>query len=89
MVLPYEVAMRSSDYLIIDHKFDDAPPAKTRFLVVENNPDFSLYEEKYRTTDARTAYWVKRAQAIANPQGAFGAGFMQMLGSLSASLPWR
>ena len=83
MVLPYEVAMRSSDYLIIDHKFDDAPPAKTRFLVVENNPDFSLYEEKYRTTDARTGYWVKRAQAIANPQGAFGAGFMQMLGSLS------
>ena len=82
MVLPYEVAMRSSDYLIIDHDFDDAPPAKTRFMAVENNPDHSLYEDKYRTTDARTAYWIKRLEAVADPDGSFGEGAMQFLGSL-------
>ena len=81
MVLPYEVAMRSSDYLIIDHNFDDAPPAKTRFMAVENNPDHSLFEDKYRTTDARTAYWGRRLQAVANPGVSVGAGIMQLLGS--------
>lgn len=80
MVLPYEVAMRSTDYVIIDHDFDDTPPAKTRFMVVENNPDHSLYEDRYRTTDAKTAYWARRLHAIAAPSGSFGAGFMQMLG---------
>ena len=82
MVLPYEVAMRSSDYVIIDHNFDDAPPAKTRFAVVENNPDHSLFEDKYRTTDARTSYWVRRLEAIARPHGTIGAGLMQLGGSL-------
>ncbi len=80
MVLPYEVAMRSSDYVIIDHDFDDAPPAKTRFMVVENNPDHSLIEDKYRTTDAKTAYWGRRLHAVARPHGTIGAGFMQFMG---------
>ncbi len=80
MVLPYEVAMRSSDYVIIDHDFDDQAPAKTRFMVVENNPDHSLYEDRYRTTDARTNYWVKRLHQVAAPGGSIGEGFMQMMG---------
>lgn len=80
MVLPYEVAMRSSDYIIIDHDFDDDAPAKTRFMVVENNPDHSLFEDKYRTTDAKTSYWGRRLHAVASPHGTLGAGFMQMLG---------
>lgn len=86
MVLPYEVAMRSSDYVIIEHDFDDTPPAKTRFMVVENNPDHSLYEDRYRTTDARTSYWAKRLHAIAAPGGSIGAGFMQMLGYAAGAL---
>lgn len=81
MVLPYEVAMRSSDYIIIDHDFDDAPPAKTRFAVIENNPDVSLFEDKYRTTDARTAYWARRLETIARPHGTLGAGLMQLGGA--------
>ncbi len=80
MALPYEVAMRSSDYVIIDHNIDDAPPLKTRFMVVENNPDHSLYEDKYRTTDAKTKYWTRRLAAVANPNGAFGQGFLNMFG---------
>lgn len=64
MVLPYGVAMRSSDYTIIDHKFDDAPEEKTRFMVVENNPDHTLMEDAYRTTDARTRYWIRRLAAL-------------------------
>jgi len=86
MALPYEVAMRSSDYVIIDHNIDDAPPLKTRFMVVENNPDHSLYQDKYRTTDAKTNYWTKRLAAVANPTGAFGQGFMNMFGYVAATL---
>ncbi len=80
MILPYEVAMRSSDYVIIDHKFDDEVAQKTRFLVVENNIDHSMFEDKYRTTDARTAYWVKRLQAVATPGISVGKGLMQFVG---------
>ncbi|MBT8473317.1 MAG: hypothetical protein HKN14_09825 [Marinicaulis sp.] len=80
MVLPYEVAMRSSDYVIIDHNFDDAAPDKTRFLVVENNPDHSLYEDRYRTTDARTRYWYQRMNAIAGSNMSLGAGVLKILG---------
>ncbi len=65
MVLPYEVAMRSSDYVIIDHDFDDAPGEKTRFMVVEVNPDHTLFEDAYRTTDAKTRYWINRLRAVA------------------------
>jgi len=86
MILPYEVAMRSSDYVIIEHRIDDEAPAKTRFMVVENNPDLSLYEDKYRTTDARTNYWVKRLHAVAAPGGSIGEGFMQMLGYAAGAL---
>ena len=86
MVLPYEVAMRSSDYVIIDHDFDDDAPAKTRFMVVENNPDHSMFEDKYRTTDAKTAYWGRRLHAVASPHGSLGAGFMQMLGYAAGAM---
>ena len=84
MVLPYEVAMRSSDYVIIDHDFDDESPAKTRFMVVENNPDHTLSEDRFKTTDAKTNYWVRRMHAIARPGGTIGAGFMQMLGYVAS-----
>jgi hypothetical protein len=86
MVLPYEVAMRSSDYVIVEHNFDDTPPAKTRFMVVENNPDHSLIEDKYRTTDARTNYWARRIHAVAAPGGSIGAGFLQMMGYASGAM---
>ena len=86
MVLPYEVAMRSSDYVIIDENIDDAPPTKTRFMVVENNPDPTLFEDKYRTTDAKTAFWVKRLQNVAHPKIDFPAGVMRFGGFAAASV---
>lgn len=86
MVLPYEVAMRSSDYHIIDHNFDDGPAEKARFLVVENNPDHSLFEDKYRTTDARTAYWMRRLNAVAGSDMSVGAGLMKFFGLTAATL---
>ncbi len=86
MVLPYEVAMRSSDYVIIDHNYDDATPAKTRFLVVEQNLDQTLVEDAYRTTDAKTRYWVRRLQAISSPRGSFGAGFVKMFGYAASTV---
>ncbi|MEZ5896177.1 MAG: hypothetical protein R3C51_07220 [Parvularculaceae bacterium] len=82
MVLPYEVAMRSSDYVIIDHDIDDAPPTKTRFLVVENNPDHTLFEDAYRTTDARTRYWMNRLRAIADGRSLMVTSPQQIAGGL-------
>ncbi len=79
MVLPYEVAMRSSDYVIVDHDFDDAPPNKTRFMVVEQNFDHTLFENAYRTTDARTSYWGRRLHAIARKTWSFGAGMAGLM----------
>lgn len=86
MILPYEVAMRSSDYVIIDENIDDAPPSKTRFMVVENNPDPTLFEDKYRTTDAKTAFWAKRLQNVAHPNIDFPAGLMRFAGFTAASV---
>lgn len=82
MVLPYEVAMRSSDYVIIDHKFDDAQAEKTRFLIVENNPDESLFEEILQTTDARTRYWFKRLVALASSEESLLTRGMHFIGGL-------
>lgn len=84
MVLPYEVAMRSSDYVIVDHYFDDAPPAKSRFLVVENNPDHTLFEDAYRTTDAKTLYWMKRLRAIADGRSIDRTGMRRFTGGVLA-----
>ncbi len=88
MVLPYEVAMRSSDYQIIDHNFEQSDPQKTRFMVVENNPDHTLYEDRYRTTDAKTSYWTNRLATIANPSitAAIPAGVMRFLGMAVGAL---
>lgn len=79
MVLPYEVAMRSSDYVIVDHNVDDAPADKTRFMVVENNPDHTLMEDAYRTTDARTRYWIRRLAALS---GGDQNGFAMAVGGV-------
>jgi len=69
VVLPFEVADRSSEYIIIEPDMEDAEPTKTRFMVVENNPDHTLYDDAYRTTDAKTRYWSKRLCAVANDSG--------------------
>ena len=64
VVLPFEVADRSSEYIIIDPYLEDAEPGKTRFMVVETVPDHTLYEDAYRTTDAKTRYWNKRLKSV-------------------------
>lgn len=77
VVLPFEVADRSSEYIIIDPDMEDSEPSKTRFMVVENNPDHTLYDDAYRTTDAKTRYWSKRLRAVAtNSSGDTGVRVM-------------
>ena len=66
VILPFEVADRSSEYIIVDPDMEDSEPTKTRFMVVESNPDHTLYDDAYRTTDAKTRYWFKRLRAVAN-----------------------
>jgi len=65
VILPFQVAMMSSDYVIIDPDMDDSESLKTRFFVVHQNPDKSLFEDAYRTTDAKTRYWEKRLKNVA------------------------
>lgn len=65
VVLPFQVAMMSSDYVIIDPDMDDSETLKTRFMVVHQNPDKSLFEDAYRTTDAKTRYWETRMRNVA------------------------
>lgn len=82
MVLPYEVAMRSSDYVIVDHNFDDGAAPKTRFMVVEANPDHTLIEDAYRTTDAKTRYWYKRLSALSKAAGSFETNGVRTIGTV-------
>ncbi len=60
VILPFQVAMMAPDYTIIDTDVEDAEPTKTRFLVVRSSPDETLFEDEYRTTDAKTKYWMRR-----------------------------
>jgi hypothetical protein len=85
VVVPREIA-QGPEYFIIDEKFADADPAKTRYMAVEYSPDLTLFEDAYRTTDAKTRYWMQRlrdvahdgahaarkagAEIVVNPQGA-------------------
>jgi hypothetical protein len=82
MVLPYEVAMRSSDYVIVDHNYDDGPAAKTRFMVVEANPDHTLIEDAYRTTDQKTRYWYRRLSALSKAAGSFETRGVKTVGAV-------
>lgn len=82
MVLPYEVALRSSDYVIVDHNYDDAPAAKTRFMVVEANPDHTLLEDAYRTTDQKTRYWYRRLSALSKAAGSFETQGVKTVGAI-------
>ena len=64
VILPFQVAMMSNDYIIVDPDIEDDAPIKSRFLVLSQIPDHTLYDDAYRTTDAKTAYWNKRLTAI-------------------------
>lgn len=64
VVLPFQVADMSHEYLIIDPDLEDSDPAKTRFMVVQRSPDHTLVDDDYRTTDARTRYWMTRMRAL-------------------------
>jgi len=65
VVIPREIA-NGPEYFIIDDKFADADPAKTRFMAVEYSPDLTLFEDAYRTTDAKTRYWMRRLRNVAH-----------------------
>ncbi len=65
VVVPREIA-QGPEYFIIDEKFADADPAKTRFMAVEYSPDLTRSEDAYRTTDAKTRYWMRRLLNVAH-----------------------
>ncbi len=65
VVIPKEIA-NGPEYFVIDDKFADADPAKTRFMAVEYSPDLTLFEDAYRTTDAKTRYWMRRLRNVAD-----------------------
>ncbi len=87
VVVPREIAS-GPEYIIIDDKFADADPAKTRFMAVEYSPDLTLFEDAYRTTDAKTRYWMKRLRDVAHDgaQAARKAGAEMALNPAGAVL---
>lgn len=72
-ILPFQVAMMSPDFTIIDDDLEDQTPKKTRFFVVRQVPDETLYEDALRTTDAKTRYWMQRLRDVkADAQRRYG-----------------
>lgn len=63
MVVPRSIGL-GPEFMVIDDNLSDAEPGKTRFMAVEYNPDLTLFEDAYRTTDAKTRYWMKRMRGI-------------------------
>ena len=64
VILPFQVAMMSHDFTIIDPDIEDAEQPKTRFMVVTTSPDETLTEDAYKTTDAKTRYWMGRLRSV-------------------------
>lgn len=64
IVLPFELASRSPEFTIIDDNIEDGAPPKKRFLVCQKVYDLSLFEEVFRLTSVRVAYWMKRFGAL-------------------------
>ena len=60
VVLPFQVAMMSNEYIIVDPDIEDDAPLKSRFMVISQGYDHTLYDDAYRTTDAKTRYWFRR-----------------------------
>ncbi|MEM6414667.1 MAG: hypothetical protein AAF720_08420 [Pseudomonadota bacterium] len=68
VIMPFEVASRSSDFVIIDDDVEDTDPddpaLQTSFMVVRSIMDETLLDEKLSLTKARTKYWSKRLRAV-------------------------
>jgi hypothetical protein len=79
VILPFQVAMMSSEYVIVDPDMDDSEVIKSRFFVVHQNQDKSKIEDAYRTTDAKTRYWETRLRNVAWQSNAKTGGVRIML----------
>ncbi len=86
MVLPLDVADKSTDYRIIDYNFEDGIAPKTRFLVVDYVPDDTLIEDAYRTTDAKTRYWYRRLSEVARAITSAETRILNVLGAIGLAL---
>lgn len=80
VILPFQIAMMAQDFTIIDDDIEDAAEAKTRFFVVKSSLDKSLIEDAYKTTDAKTRYWMDRLRTVA--KGPDEGGFKEVAGGL-------
>lgn len=66
VILPFEVAMRSPEFMIVDPSVEDSSSPTTRYLVCEKNYDDSLFEDRYKLNSLRVDYWMKRINAVKN-----------------------
>lgn len=64
VILPFEVASRSPEFLIVDPSIEDADAPTTRFLLCEKTYDHSLFEDRYKLTSLRVAYWMDRLAKV-------------------------
>ncbi|MEO0397920.1 MAG: hypothetical protein AAF224_00695 [Pseudomonadota bacterium] len=80
VVMPFEIASRSSDFVIIDDDVEDAnpddPALKTRFFVVRNVPDVTIMDDRLALTEERAGHWTKRLKAVLDDNKSNGVRVM-------------
>lgn len=69
VALPYEVALRSPDFTIIEENIEDGEAPKTRFLVCEANVDVTLLSDVYKVNlfglyHPRVKHWRARLRGV-------------------------
>lgn len=69
VILPFEVALRSPEFLIVDPSIEDADAPTTRFLLCEKTYDHSLFEDRYKLTSLRVDYWMNRLNKVKSFDG--------------------
>ncbi|MBI1391480.1 MAG: hypothetical protein GC152_01950 [Alphaproteobacteria bacterium] len=76
VVMPFEIAYQSPDFVIIDPNIEDADPGdravKTRFMVVREVIDESLLDDTLGLTGNRSRYWMRRLNATLEDAEAMG-----------------
>ncbi len=68
VVMPFEIAYQSPDFVIIDDNVQDAdkndPTVQTRFMVVRDIVDETILSDKLGLTGNRAKYWMTRLKDV-------------------------
>ncbi|MEO1014588.1 MAG: hypothetical protein AAFX08_05310 [Pseudomonadota bacterium] len=83
VVMPFEIAYQSPDFVIIDDNIQDAdkedPSVQTRFMLVRDIVDETILDDKLGLTGNRAQYWLTRlTDVLRDAENADGEGVRVM-----------